>query len=653
MRWFSPVAEIFRSLGRRRRGGVSTIVALTLPLLIAIVGLAAEYGHGLLVKVENQRAADLAAYAGALAYNASGSTAAMTTAATASAALNGLAASTVSASLVTSPSGDGGQAVMVTIATQVPLMLSPILGSGAVLPVSSTAYAELKGGTPACILALDQSGAGLALSGGAAVTAKACAVASNNTVSVPCGTTLTTIALDYGSTSAPSQPCNGITPPAGVASVTIAHAITTDPLAGFAGITQANDHLATVTAMAAPIAPSVPAGGDIAFGWSVASTQAQATADGCTASFSASTWTLTCPGARTYKFGSITVGGGITVNFNTAGSAATVYDFSGSIASTGAAMSFGPGVYNIARGISTGGGTVTSFGAGTFTIGAGSGVCSGGGRYSICNKGTSLTFGGPSTFVLTAGVYNDGGARLTLGSGATNSFQIGPSSNGNALYASGGSTTVFGDATGPASLFQLVGDLDISSGGGSCTTLGAAAQHDISGDFATAGGTLLGSGVYTVGGYVGLGANGGGDVSCGGSLVGLSGAGVTFVVGGASTPNSGGCAGQSFCIAAGYQSVTLTAPTSGPTANIVVIGPISASNSAGATLVEGASNTSLSGAFYFPNGPISLSGGASVGGGASQCLELIGSQVTLKGGTTAVSQCVSGTASGASVRLVQ
>ena len=101
-----------------------------------MVGLVAEYGHGLLTKVENQRVADLAAYAGALAYNTSNSTVDMTTAANNVAALNNIPSSAVTVTLVTSPSGDGQSAVDVQISTQVPLLLSEILGSGPQLPVT-------------------------------------------------------------------------------------------------------------------------------------------------------------------------------------------------------------------------------------------------------------------------------------------------------------------------------------------------------------------------------------------------------------------------------------------------------------------------------------------------------------------------------------
>ena len=98
-------------------------------------------------------------------------------------------------------------------------------------------------------------------------------------------------------------------------------------------------------------------------------------------------------------------------------------------------MTFGPGTYNIAGGLTTSGGTTTTFGAGTFNIGRSASTCGGAGKYSICHQGTNLTFGGPSTFVLQGGINNKGGSALTLGAGSTNSYNIGASSDGNALYA--------------------------------------------------------------------------------------------------------------------------------------------------------------------------------------------------------------------------
>ena len=76
-----------------------------------------------------------------------------------------------------------------------------------------------------------------------------------------------------------------------------------------------------------------------------------------------------------------------------------------------------------------------------------------------------------------------------------------------------------------------------------------------------------------------------------------------------------------------------------------MIGPTTSTNTAGALFTQGASGTSLSGAVYFPNGPVTLSGGASLGGGTGQCLQLVGSQVSLSGGTAVSSRCVGATGS--------
>jgi hypothetical protein len=103
--------------------------------------------------------------------------------------------------------------------------------------------------------------------------------------------------------------------------------------------------------------------------------------------------------------------------------------------------------------------------------------------------------------------------------------------------------------------------------------------------------------------------------------------------------------------------VDLTAPTSGSTANLAVIGPQSSTNAAAAAFTTGATNTRISGAFYFPNGPVTMSGAASlhdtVDSGA--CLELIGSQVTLSAGSATGTSCtgLGGSSLGTTVTLVQ
>lgn len=633
------------------RGGLSVAAAVLLPILIAVVALVAEYGNGLRWKAEDQRVADLAAYAGAVAYNATNSTATMNVVISNVGGLNGVAASGITGSLVASPTGDGAQAVMVTVNTTAPLLLAQVLGAPARLPVAASAYAELKANTGGCIVALNRNGAGVGLGGGTAVQAPKCIVASDAGVSAPCGASIVTPEVDYYASSPPSAPCGGITAPSGQ-TLRIVKTLTADPLVANSGVSAAAAHIVSVAGLTSPPGPGSSGGTPVDFAYSVSSTQAQLAADGCSGAFAGNVWTVTCAGAGPFHFGNITTGGGVSVNFNTSGSPSATYDFKGSIYNTGNAMNVGPGTYNINQGVITGGGTTTTFGAGSFNIGASPGNCNGSSGYSICNGGAQLTFGGPSVFTTQGGVYNHGGAKLVLGAGSTNSFDFGAANDGDAFAADGGSITVFANATGPGDLFELAGNLNISSGGGSCLTLPVAAQHDINGNLATAGGALLGAGVYTVNGYIGLGANGGGNVTCSGADLGVSGAGVTLVTAAAHLIPKGTCAGLTFCIAAGYTTVTLTAPQSGPMANLVVVGPVNGSL-AGASFAEGASNTSLSGALYFPTGPITLSGGASVGNGQGQCLEFVGSQITLSGGAVLASNCFSGGGSSNVVVLVK
>ena len=674
-----------------RRGSVTILSAFLLPLLIGTVALVAEFGHGLLIRVQNQRVADLAAYAGAVAYGASSSTATMNAAIASVAGLNGMGSGAVSGALVASPSGNGNQAVSVTVATTKLMFLAPVLGTGT-LPVSATASAELSAQGSACVIALSGSETGVTLSGGTQLNVPSCGVASNTSVTVPCGTAVTTKFVNYNSVAAPSQPCAGIQPPAGTSSVRINRQSTPDPFVNNAGKNAAVSRLATVNGYVAPAAPTVtaPTGGQaIEFAWSDQPAMNRVAAAGCSAARSGGNWTVICP-TGTFTFGAITMGGGITVAFNTNGSATNVYKFSGSI--TGTAMTFGPGIYEvagsitvpsgslrfgtgsnanifnvagnitansgatlafgggaftIAQGLVVSNGSTATFGPGTFNIGPGAAACNGGARFSICHTGATLTFGGPSSFTLAAGLHNGGGSTMTLGSGTTNSYQLGPSlgtGGGNAMFLGGGAKTKLADATGPSNLFRVVGNINTATGGGSCLTLPANAQQDIKGNLLTAGGTRLGAGIYTVTGYVALGGSGGGDVTCDGATVGMIGNGVTFVIGGAATPSSGTCAGRAFCVGAGYNTVSLTAPTTGATASFAVIGPTSPSVTAGALFTEGAGGNTLSGAFYFPYGPVELSGGASVGNGAGQCLELIGSRVTLSGGTKLASRCIGGSA---------
>lgn len=684
--------QIFRRFSRSRDGNVLIISALVLPLLIGMAALVTEYGGALVERSDNQRIADLSAFAGALAYNATKSTDQMKATAVNVAMLNGVPAADVQASLVTSPKTSGMKAVSVTINTPKSLILARVLQDRQQLNIHANSIAEVgaAASTPGCMLALDGTQTGITLSGGTKISAPKCTVSSNNTVTVPCGTTISAIGVTYNSTTAPSQPCSGITG-------TISKKYTADPLAGNTAVAAAVARITTVAALStttAPTAPTTPTGSDIAFAWNQSSTQSQATTLGCTASWASatSTWTLNCGSKTTVNLGTITIGGGINLNFATSGAASTVYNIAGDL-TTSATTKFGPGTYNFAKtlttagtttfgagtynfgkqvttagittfgagtfnftkGLTTGGGATTTFGAGTFKIGISDNTCGGTARVSLCNTST-LTFGGPSTFELPGGFNNTGGATLTFGSGTANSYKIGPGSNGDAITLGGGSKTLLADATS-SGVFQVVGNVN-GGGGGSCFVVPATAQHDIEGNFIGSGAILLGAGIYTVDGYFALGGSGGGSASCGGSTISISGTDVTLVLSGKAKSSSGSCNGYVFCVAAGYSNIVLTAPQSGATAKLAVIGPTSTSVTAGATFAEGGSNAQISGAFYFPYGPIIMNGGSSVLGSATdatKCLQMIGSRITLSGGTAAASECIAATsASTASkVSLVQ
>jgi hypothetical protein len=647
------------------RGSISVLSALTIVAVIGFSALALEFGHGLLQRVENQRIADVAAYGGALVYNSTGSSSSTSSAVGNIAALNGLSSTAANSSVVSSPTSDGNNAVKVTVTTNVPLYLAQLIRANTTMGVSATSYAEVNATAPGCIIALKGSGSGISLSGGTSITANNCAVASNNAVTLVGGTKITTKNLDY-STSYSVSGGSSIVPPSGTSSVTYSKSTTADPLSSNSEVSGATSRISTVSSITSPSGPSVSGGSNVVFGWSSTSMSIGSPTP-CTAARVGSTWTVTCAGSTTYTFGNISLGGGITVNFNTGGSSSITYNFNGNIdGSSGTALSFGPGTYNVKGGIIAAGSLPMTFGAGAFNIGTTS--CSGTSGYSICLSGSArLTFGGPSTFVLAGGIYQGASgmppnAALSLGYGSSsNSFNIGKSSNGYSLNEANGAT-LFGDASGTGDLFQMAGSLTTS--GGTCVAVSAAAEHDINGYINGAGGISLGSGIYTVNGYVALGNSGGGDVSncpTSGTTTGLSAIGVTLVISGASTVSCGSTT-SAFCLGAGYSTVKLTAPTStstlgSSTAGLAVIGPQSTSNTAAAAFTSGATNTQVSGAFYFPNGPVTMSGAATlhdtVDSGA--CLELIGSQVTLSGGSATGSTCAGlGTGStGTTVSLVQ
>lgn len=682
---FHGLSRSFRSFRNDRRGNILVATALSLPVLLGVGGLVIEYGSGLVEEGRNQRVADLSAYAGALAYSETNSEARMRSAAISVAQLNGVPAASVQATLENSPKTTGSKAVHVEIRTQRDLFLSKILNPRTELEIYAAAMTEVGSpSTAGCILALDGTQSGITLSGAAKIEANTCTVSSNNTISVPCGTRIWSVGVNYNSSTAPYQPCNDIKGPGGSQDPVITRQETPDPLADNTAIADAyariGSEFSRLAMMSGMPAPKSSPGSDINFvsPWQDASTTiTQATNLGCTASRNGDRWVFACPAGAKVNIRQLTISNGAKIDFAINGHVSTEYDitnlttewiqagdvrfgpgtytFRGEITIRGT-VSFENGTFNFLKGLINLGGSNVSFGAGTFRFGQNDSGCNGA-RYSICNTGTTMTFGGPSTFELAAGFYNGGGATLTFGSGTTNSFKIGPSSNGNAIELGGGSKTIMADATGSGNVFQVRGHVN-GGGGGSCFIISAAANHDIDGNFIASGAVLMGAGVYTIDGYFVLGQSGGGSATCNGQTFSVRAIDVTLIISGKNVSNSGACNGFVFCIASGYSGVELTAPTTGPLAKVAVVGPQLASRTAGATFSQGGSNARISGAFYFPNGPLIMDGGASAMGSATNpdmCLQLIGSRITLSGGTAVGSECVpaTGAAGGGKITLIR
>src|SRR6185312_11517073 len=127
---------------RDRRATITIIMAATFAAVIGIGAFAVEVGGAYATRIRNQRVSDSAAYAGALAYSANGnSTSAMNAAAARIATLYGLASNAVTATIVTSPTGDGNSAVKAVTTTSAPLQLARVFQSSHAISVPASAYA--------------------------------------------------------------------------------------------------------------------------------------------------------------------------------------------------------------------------------------------------------------------------------------------------------------------------------------------------------------------------------------------------------------------------------------------------------------------------------------------------------------------------------
>ncbi len=649
-----------RCLIADRRGTVAVIGALSLPCLIGIAAFAVDINRGLQQRVVNQRVADLAALAAALAYNVQKQDVILAPTARDLARINGLPDATITAELLTDVPTRGEKAVLVTVTTQVPIMLARGIGLGGSYTVAASATARLQApeSIAPCILGLTSSGDAVSTSGGATIDAPDCAIAGmgdvNNGGSRIAAKNIVSgagsVRNNYGSIVADavryavdfvSPSWNGNVPAADKrtkVATTIA-----DPLQDNPEITAARALIGTYDPPASIADPATPAGEDWVFGSDFSPNIAR---------YRRGTGNYIVPAGK-YTIGALRITGDTTVTFE---NQSTITIARGVTIGGGTKVDFGNSDVSINGGFD---GAGVTFGNGNLSIGSGALGFSGtnrigDGRVSIAGDlalkgGTTLTIGkgahafrsisigggswmwaGAGNTDVVAGIDIGGGSTLALGDGT---YRIGRAANGRSIALAGSAIMIMGDGA-----FSAGGS--VASEGGSRLVFGRAANHRINGDLNVKGAVLFGAGRYTIAGDL---VNGTGGTTWpftsavtnqtyGTQLDGVStsdvdmaGVNVTFVLSG--TLNLSG----------GARSKLLSSPN-GTTAGTITSVLIDSATST-ATTWGGGSDSVFSGVVHVPGSDVTISGGNSTQS-AGQCFMLIANRITASGGSTSGSTCV-------------
>jgi len=303
---------------------------------------------------------------------------------------------------------------------------------------------------------------------------------------------------------------------------------------------------------------------------------------------------------------------------------------------------------------------------------SGTHTTTGGAMEVIVTKAESLFFS--SFFLSSASVSaravavagtSGGGCILGLGTGDSTSISTADIALGGnatidashcAVYdnASGSDAVdIVGNATLLASALSVVGNYSVSGGGTltvtGATTTGAQVMADPYANVATPSpGSCAGTnswnhdatispGTYcngfSVSGQASITMQPGVYIINGGSFsvngqASISGTGVTIVL-------TGSAGNYATATINGGATVTLSAPTSGPTSGLVFLQD--RNDASGQTSkINGGSNTSITGALYFPSQTLKFSGGSS---SASTCTQLIADQISYLGTAYFNNQC--------------
>jgi Flp pilus assembly protein TadG len=154
---------------KNRRGSISVVAALTLPILVGVMGLGIDVSYWATIRSDLQRTADVSAMAGAAKYASTFSASSALTTAANVAELNGFPAGTrtsIGTTTLTDSYGNYSATITfsspanVTVTTQraVPLMFTKVFLSESMQTVTATAVAQVTprlSGSQSCVLALN------------------------------------------------------------------------------------------------------------------------------------------------------------------------------------------------------------------------------------------------------------------------------------------------------------------------------------------------------------------------------------------------------------------------------------------------------------------------------------------------------------------
>jgi len=474
------ISAMLLRLGAATRGGVAVIGALSLTTTIGMGAFAVEATQGYAAKVGNQRVADMAALAGALAYNVSNSSSQMTATAKAVAVAQGLPANSAAVALTTD-SGTGQQLVQVTVTTSVGRVFTSAL-SYDVSAVGAATTTKTSTVTPPCIAAISNAATdGISMNGNTAIIATGCSVDTNDSIGMVGSASITAKQVDAGQSISRGGGASITTSPSANNIFANKANATSDWMQNDAGLKALlcsvnkltgysdGDYADSNTACLSPLVAPSPAGAsDWALNYSPNAT---------VAAYRTGNATYVIP-SGTYAIRNLTLAGGITATFQgpvnltigsiTLGGGTTLHVGSGNISvngkidlSGGAYADFAVGVGNSV--------TVGNDGASppvAISVGGGSTLC----FTSACAAPTAA--GG--TFSANGKITSNGGSTIIFPKAATHVI------NGN-LDLSGSST--FGSGT-----YVIAGNFTNNTGG---TMSGTDVSFALGGTFALSGGTSL------------------------------------------------------------------------------------------------------------------------------------------------------------------